>query len=236
MMKHHHLVYAERPAFRDRRISRQMRRVVWLSLLAAGMIFWCCTQGLCLLRQSWARREVLPHDLVVYDDDPIQVSKLRNDRRYAMLLAKGERPPGAVAAAYGDTAFSRVEQYARFDITVLCRRSAAVSERLVRVYPLGPAVTADGYDLQLAAESMIGASAIPFARCDVDGNAACELHVPKGSRLRIFAGQPDPQDDSHFSFRYELGGEPGLIEGWLLHNGGNGLMLRVTTGPARQGG
>jgi hypothetical protein len=33
--------------------------------------------------------------------------------------------------------------------------------------------------------------------------------------LRFFAGQPDPDDDSHFTIQYELNGRPGIIDGTL---------------------
>jgi hypothetical protein len=34
--------------------------------------------------------------------------------------------------------------------------------------------------------------------------------------MRIFSGQPDPKDESHFTIGYELDGTPGVIDGWLL--------------------
>jgi hypothetical protein len=33
--------------------------------------------------------------------------------------------------------------------------------------------------------------------------------------MRIYAGQPDPADASHFTMRYEIGNRHGLIDGWL---------------------
>ena len=33
--------------------------------------------------------------------------------------------------------------------------------------------------------------------------------------LVLYAGQPDPDDESHFTIRYELGGVSGTIDGWL---------------------
>jgi hypothetical protein len=34
-----------------------------------------------------------------------------------------------------------------------------------------------------------------------------------GLPIRFFAGQPDPNDPSHFTLRYELSGQPGIIDG-----------------------
>ena len=37
-------------------------------------------------------------------------------------------------------------------------------------------------------------------------------------RVRVFAGQPDPNDASHFTIAYEVNGTPGVIDGWLLED------------------
>lgn len=37
--------------------------------------------------------------------------------------------------------------------------------------------------------------------------------------LKIFAGQPDPQNPSHFTIRFELGGKEGMFDGWLESDG-----------------
>lgn len=37
----------------------------------------------------------------------------------------------------------------------------------------------------------------------------------QSKKLRLFAGQPDPVDPTHFSFDYEVGGRRGTIDGWL---------------------
>jgi hypothetical protein len=33
--------------------------------------------------------------------------------------------------------------------------------------------------------------------------------------LKLYAGQPDPKDASHFTIRYTAGEEEGFIDGWL---------------------
>lgn len=37
--------------------------------------------------------------------------------------------------------------------------------------------------------------------------------------LRLFAGQPDANDASHFTIDYTIGDAPGLIDGWLKEDG-----------------
>jgi hypothetical protein len=42
------------------------------------------------------------------------------------------------------------------------------------------------------------------------------LNMPTDAdELRIYMGQPDPADASHFTMRYEIGNQHGLIDGWL---------------------
>jgi hypothetical protein len=43
--------------------------------------------------------------------------------------------------------------------------------------------------------------------------------IDYGNVLRIYAGQPDPEDASHFTIAYALDGHPGTIDGWVRNNG-----------------
>ena len=49
--------------------------------------------------------------------------------------------------------------------------------------------------------------------------------------LRIFAGQPDPNDPSHFTIEYEADGKRGVIDGWLresqVHANADEVVLKV---------
>ena len=47
--------------------------------------------------------------------------------------------------------------------------------------------------------------------------------------FRVFAGQVDPNDASHFTIRFELAGQPGLIDGRLKDN--DRIVLTVREGP-----
>jgi hypothetical protein len=35
-----------------------------------------------------------------------------------------------------------------------------------------------------------------------------------GKRLRIYAGQPDPDDPAHFTVKYDLDGVEGILDGY----------------------
>jgi hypothetical protein len=52
--------------------------------------------------------------------------------------------------------------------------------------------------------------------------------------LRLFAGQPDPDDPTHFTIGYEYDGEPGTIDGYLEDGPPRGESIRfvVRDGPA----
>jgi hypothetical protein len=49
-------------------------------------------------------------------------------------------------------------------------------------------------------------------------------------RVRIFAGQADPADESHFTLTYEVDGHRGLIDGWL--DPYDKVRMQVRDGPA----
>jgi hypothetical protein len=51
-------------------------------------------------------------------------------------------------------------------------------------------------------------------------------------RLRLFAGQPDASDPTHFTIRYDINGERGTIDGWLRDDGM--VTFTVRDGPAKE--
>lgn len=59
------------------------------------------------------------------------------------------------------------------------------------------------------------------------GGSTLELPLAVSDELRVLAGQPDPRDPSHFTIRYDLNGQPGVIDGWL----DAGRVVRLTAAP-----
>jgi hypothetical protein len=55
-----------------------------------------------------------------------------------------------------------------------------------------------------------------------------KVRVELGRRWRMFAGQPDPQDPSHFTIRYQIDGKEGVIDGRL--SDGDRLMFTPRVG------
>jgi hypothetical protein len=52
---------------------------------------------------------------------------------------------------------------------------------------------------------------------------------PNPPLLHLFAGQPDPADESHFTIDYEVDGDRGTIDGWLRdsHDGSNRVRVEL---------
>ena len=57
-----------------------------------------------------------------------------------------------------------------------------------------------------------------------------EISLTKQNRMRLYAGQPDPADASHFTIKYEIDHVPGTIDGWLQPD--DTVKLQVRDGPA----
>lgn len=78
------------------------------------------------------------------------------------------------------------------------------------------------------------------------GSTERPLPVNYGNVVRFYAGQPDPNDPSHFTLPYQVDGRDGMIDGWVKDNGielrprdgewtfDGGEMLRLNVPPATQ--
>jgi hypothetical protein len=64
------------------------------------------------------------------------------------------------------------------------------------------------------------------------GGVSYADHVPRSVRLRLFAGQPDPHNESRFTIPYELNGLRDVIEG-RLGRGDNDIVL-TPHGPLKE--
>ena len=65
--------------------------------------------------------------------------------------------------------------------------------------------------------------------CEMSGGLSLDATpaIDYGNVLRFFAGQPDPDDASHFTIRYQADGREGVIDGWMQDDG---LHLRAREG------
>jgi hypothetical protein len=65
-----------------------------------------------------------------------------------------------------------------------------------------------------------------FGYCPID----LRHDIAPGS-LKLFAGQPDQADSSHFTIGYAIGALPGVLDGWLQDD--KSIRLQVRDGPAK---
>ena len=58
-----------------------------------------------------------------------------------------------------------------------------------------------------------------------------DFDLPPDQPLKLYAGQPDPNDRTHFTIRYEAAGQEGIIDGWLKDD--DTVRLVVRDGPGK---
>jgi hypothetical protein len=112
-------------------------------------------------------------------------------------------------------------------------RTPAGNERLVIIsMGYGASVELNGYGLGMGAHVYTPASwRLGSAMLLTSEEGGLSLrYMPLENRLRIFAGQIDPSDSSHFTVPYELNGKPGVIEGRLRDD--ESVTMSVGSGPA----
>jgi hypothetical protein len=61
--------------------------------------------------------------------------------------------------------------------------------------------------------------------CQAAGVAG-SYYFPAKQSLRVFAGQLDPTDESHFTIRYDADGKSDILDGWLMPDDTVKLELR----------
>jgi len=71
----------------------------------------------------------------------------------------------------------------------------------------------------------------PGSRLQLAGLSTLELPGIDSRRVRVFAGQTDAADESHFTMGYDIDGYAGTIDGWLDQY--DSVRLQVRDGPAQ---
>jgi hypothetical protein len=95
------------------------------------------------------------------------------------------------------------------------RRDAGGPSRLVAVALAQTALGPDGHEVFIGGRVIEkGSPATGINRYAGEGRL---LHIPLLGlqRLRLYAGQPDPADASHFTIRYAIDGVEGMMDGWI---------------------
>jgi hypothetical protein len=204
------------PWYRGYRLQRWLIRLLIIAAITCGSVwaFRLVQQLHFLYQQRQWMRYSMPDDRIVLAEGTPEVQQLLNLREYHRVTPNALYP--RQAAAYNPPADI---DWAQEDACVFlhARRALGGHERLVTVglSTQLALLTGDGY--QLAAAALRPATLRPGSRqeyCSAYLEHE-ELELPGGS-LRIFAGQPDPADESHFTIRYDLDGKSNTIDGWLM--------------------
>ncbi len=172
-----------------------------------------------LHEQSLCMRQLLPPDAVVYAGGG-DVASLLNDpnylpvpvgpfgRTYALKEIVHVPPPTVIT---GINAVACVMQHAR--------KSPGHPDRLIYVagHDLEVFAPASEQGCQLSAMVVIPANLeLGYRATAPSQNVAGSLRLLVTRSFKIFAGQPDPVDESHFTINCELDGQTAIIDGWLM--------------------
>jgi hypothetical protein len=237
------LDYAPLPPWHRR---RRLRRWIILVLLAAALM-----PALWYRQPLWRRANLLyygwqcgrytaPADQLIFSTDPADLARLGSDPRYAIarrfndttfclvasppkcwtryyragLNSRQFRPPGnAIAFLHTLRHKSGPQWLVAFDWSCTTQHSVTLRTNVVSAE-----IEQGRRQCQGVTYSLVG------------------MHLP----LRVFAGQPDPTDPSHFTIRYELAGRAELIDGFLTDDNNIKLIvpaverLRTASAAARQ--
>lgn len=152
---------------------------------------------------------------VVYDNDPMEIPR---------LIAPRLNYDGSLASGH---AFLIPPAYRK----LLRSQSVGTAFLHERVTPQGQCrlVSVDlfGMTMQPNKTMTFNATAIdptsvvrgPQALLTLTRGDGATITLQPSDKLRIFAGQPDPNDDSHFTIDYLLNGTRHTLDGWLKEDG-----------------
>jgi hypothetical protein len=193
-----------------------------------------------------------PATQVLYDDDPKAAAKLLQSRADYLSLTTGQHTPGSSVALRHPVCWDRYIMMSYFSalpptpVLFLHERSTKRgTRRLV-------CVTFEGWvggDLPFLGErSFEPVSLLGGHRSGLGvfpwfiGDAAELSGLAKAGgavtvqKIRFYAGQFDPSDQSHFTVEFENDGKKGIIDGWLLDDPsakeGVKVKLAVRNAPA----
>jgi len=225
---HNSLTYAPKPRGIRRRYLRLI--VFVLSLTIAIPIFWRfglphCRQVLYMRNQALCMSHQFPVMMLVYDDDPgnaLELIKNANNYLTSKVLLQKEwypQPPPSwkPPAGYFFKPFWRVRGFEVIGTAYLHRGGTRGGpERLIEVDvhcgEMGPGrrpISINAFSFKLA-DSKVG------SKMSILGYpSGLVFLVPASRRLRVYGGQPDRNDPSHFTIPYRVDDEPGVIDGWV---------------------
>lgn len=198
--------------------------IVLLMALSIGAGGWHWRQDILQHARAWYWQRqcahfTLPPGEIMVESNYAGAAKLLADRPldYAPI------PDGAKrvipAATHLDGALSSAPGVSRFSRTIfvheLTAAAAGSKPRLVMVeFDATPFRPLPAFDVRVLSKGSL--FRLP-AHVGVSMSSGMELNLghPRDAMVRIYAGQPDPGDPSHFTIDYELWGQRDTFDGWL---------------------
>jgi len=219
------LDYAPAPSGLRSARARGWAIAIGAALLLLGMV-WVTPRAVRRVRVAYWQQQCLnyaaPADQVIYSNNPTDIVK---------LLAPPTRYEGSVGAGQ---AFFVPPSYGNYRGAMSLSRSVGTPFLHQRVTPQGKvrlvAVefyciaanwTGQGTLMTLMAATFDPSGTVRGPRQIVttttgDGQT---LRLSATDTVRVFAGQPDPNDPSHFTIDYDLNGTRHTLDGWLKDDG-----------------
>jgi len=223
------------PAERPSRWRAIRRAALWIAV--AAIVVLAVRRGpdfsrrfVFLYHQRGCLQYTAAPDQVVFDSNPARVAILATDPNFAIVSGCAFRkPPAGWSAVRARVALPICGRSA---VLFLHKRVVGGNSRLIVVEQTG-AYFIPGYMLGGLGGRRVAATIMPSTLTatiepatlnsearDIAGSLdpVMDAFGPHAD-FRIFAGQPDPADDSRFTIRYELDGKSHLLEGRIAAHG-----------------
>ena len=216
------LDYAPKPAALRSARMRRAALVAGVLVLLVG-IAWLTPRAFRRLQIAHWQRQCLayvaPPDQVIHETDPAEIPRLlAPPLNYSGSLATGQAfliPPAYrnlyVSQSVG-TAFLHE------------RATPQGQRRLVAVDLFGGGMQPNNA-MTLNANVIDPATTSSRSMLTITRGDGTTITLQRGETLRVFAGQPDPVDPSHFTIDYVLNGTRNTLDGWLVDDG----IVRIET-------
>ena len=223
------------PQLPSHKRRRTMRRAVFgiIAMVAAFFAVESASPAwhriLILYWQHEAMTYSPPADRVVYDDDPAQAPKLRAGNPKLLSGSSGETVDFAKPWEQLDALLSAPGAPPTATLFLHARRNATGQERLVVVSAtkmaswqllLGPQTVPSTSQRRVIIGALVCAPGAAFSNPTTidngNGPVGTPLPILEGSRIRFYAGQADPRNESHFTIRATIDGNTVTLDGWLL--------------------
>jgi hypothetical protein len=161
-------------------------------------------------------------NVLAYEDDPVRAAPLAYTKGYITFIGwDNKRRVGRVPDAWFEL---RLQRWGWWNVTAdkpiifaHLRKTRSGVERVLVVYAV-PSWPKNGTHVKVDTliVDAVGDAWNPPDRWDATSSVALSRDGSShGNGLRIFAGQADPKDASHFTIEYEIDGVKGVLDGWL---------------------